>query len=115
MPTRPIAQKIVIAAATTSTGNSTATAKFGLAYSGFTLYHRSAGSTKNIAFKPQGSVGESGFWTDLMAATTGSTAAAGLAVNTTSAFAADQVRINVTANATTGNTALTVWVVPRKA
>lgn len=111
MPVRPVAQKIVIAAATTSTGNSTGVALFGMARQPFTLYHKAVGSTKNIAFKVQGTVGESGVWVDLIAATTGSTS--GTAINTTSAFGADKVRVNVTANATTGNCALTVWVAPQ--
>lgn len=112
MPVRPVAQRIVIAAATTSTGNSTDVAEFGMARNPFTVYHKSVGSTKNIAFKAQGTVGGSTVWVDLMAATTGSTA--GTAINTTAAFGADKVRLNVTANATTGDTVLTVWVAPKQ-
>lgn len=111
MPVRPVAQKITIAAATTSTGNSTGKAYFGMARNPYTLYHKATGSTKNIVFKAQGTIGESGVWVDLIAATTGSTA--GTAINTTSAFGADKVRLQVTANATTGNTALTVWIAPK--
>ena len=111
MPVRPVAQKIAIAAATTSTGNSTGKVLFGLARNGYSAYHKVTGSTKNIVFKLQGTIGESGVWVDLMAATTGSTA--GTAYNTTAITAADAVRVNVTANATTGNGALTVWVAPR--
>lgn len=110
-PSRPIAQKITLPAATTSTGNSTGIARFGVGMSAASIFHVTSGSTKNIAFKAQGTVGQSGIWTDLMAATTGSTA--GASINTTVALTFDAIRLNVTGNATTGNTVLYAWILAR--
>lgn len=65
-------------------------------------------STKQVSWKLQGSVGNSGGWVDLVAATssTGSTVVA-----TTAGIPVTRVRINVTGNGSTGNITSTWHVV----
>jgi len=83
--------------------------------SALTAYHLVSGSTLNIVFKVQGSAGQSGVWSDLTAATTGSTA--GTVYNSTATLTFDKARFQVTANAwtstsTTGLLAVTLLARP---
>lgn len=107
MPVRPIAQRIRVTS--TSTGASTGVALFGLAKTLATVYQQQTGSTKDIVWKAQGTIGESGMWVDLMAQRAATTYVA--AVNSTAGVLFDQVRIRIVTNDTTGNATLTGWVI----
>lgn len=106
---RPTPQTLTISG--TATGSSTDNIVYGQGYSNFGLIHVTSGSTKNMSFTLQGSIGETGVWTKLMAITTGSTA--GAMMNSTAALIVDRVRITSTANLTTSTGhELSVTVVP---
>jgi len=105
MSDRPIAQKVTYTS--TSTGVA-GTVGFNGAVSTATITHLVTGTTEDITFTAQGSIGVSGIWTALLAATVGSVT--GVSANTTGAMTFDKVRINVTANAfTSTSTNLATW------
>ena len=82
MPGRPVTQKITYTS--TSTGSSTGVAYFGTGMSNASAHHVISGTTKAYTFTLQGSVGASNLWTNICAATTGSTG--GTLVNSTVAM-----------------------------
>lgn len=110
-PRRPTAQKITVTS--TSTGASTGVARFGTGMSAASVTHKlTGGTTKAVSFQLQGSIGESGIWTALTAATTASTG--GAVKNSTATLTFDACRLILTANDTTGNGVLTAWVLARE-
>lgn len=100
---------------TTSTGTGViGTAQFGTGMSAASAISYSTLTTQNVAFQMQAAIGDSTKWFNLnAAATTASTAAAGTLTNSTVAMTFDKIRINVTANASTGNGRLDVHVLAR--
>ena len=109
-PFRPTAQKVSI--------TSTATGAVGIAYFGegmsaFSVTHKlTGGSTKAVSITAEASLGESGVWKAMLAATTVSTG--GAIANSTGAASFDKVRVRITTtNDTTGNGTLTCWVLAR--
>ncbi len=109
MPGRPVTQKITYTS--TSTGSSTGVAYFGTGMSNASAHHVISGTTKAYTFTLQGSVGASNLWTNICAATTGSTG--GTLVNSTVAMTFDKVRLNFSANDSTGNGTFTAHVSAR--
>jgi len=108
MPIRPVAQKITITS--TSTGGSTQVARFGVGMAVASAAYTFTGTTKNKSFTLQGALGSTSVWFNLSAATTASTAAGGAVVTSTATAVFDKVRLNVTADASTGNGTLVAWV-----
>ena len=106
---RPVAHKINLT--TTATGPSTGIALFGTGMSAASYTHWQNGSTKDVTFALQGSLGDSGVW----AALTGTVAAStvGAAGNSTATLTFDKARINLVANASTGNLDLAFWILAR--
>jgi len=109
-PVRPVAQKLSITS--TSTGT-VGTAYFGEGKSAFSVSHKlTGGSTKAVTITAQGTLGESGIWKQLIAATTVSTG--GAIANSTGSMVFDAARVQITTtNDTTGNGTLTAWVLAR--
>lgn len=109
-PVRPVAQKLSITS--TSTGT-VGTAYFGKGMSAFSVSHKlTGGSTKAVTITAQASLGESGVWKAMLAATTVSTG--GAIANSTGSATFDAVRVQITTtNDTTGNGTLTCWVLAR--
>lgn len=109
-PRRPTAQKLSITS--TSTGT-VGVAYFGEGMSAFSIAHKlTGGSTKAMSITAQATIGESGVWKAMLAATTVSTG--GAIANSTGAATFDQVRVQITTtNDTTGNGTLTCWVLAR--
>ena len=102
----------VLTITTTSTGRS-ASAKFGVGMSAVTAAYTVSGTTEGYTFTLQGSIGRSGIWTNLTAATTASTA--GAVVNSTVATTFDKVAVNLSANGSKSSegAALTFHILPR--
>ena len=106
---RPTPQALTITG--TATGESTDTVVYGEGYANFGIVHVTSGSTKNMSFTVQGSIGVTDVWSNLIAITTGSTS--GLMVSSTAGLIVDRVRVQSTVNLTTSTAhVLTVTVLP---
>ena len=103
---RPVATLVWNGATTTGISGATSTAIGGIAYMGLPITKTavliSNASTKAVTAILEGSMGHSTSWVALHAFTTGGTTGANLLVNSTATFVIDKVRLNVSANASTG-------------
>ncbi len=115
---KPNAAQIIYTVGT-ATGSSTDFIMYGAGYREFGVASVMSGTTKDVTFAIEGSIGEAGAWTALMAGDVASTttAVSGLTgwafVNTTVAQVVDRVRITVSANTSTSTgTQVAAWIVP---
>ncbi len=108
-PSRTTPQTLTISG--TATGESTDTVVYGEGYKNFGIVQVTSGSTKNMVFTVQGSIGVTNIWSNLIAITTGSTS--GVLINSTAELIVDRVRLRSTANLTTSTAhVLTVTLLP---
>lgn len=101
MPSRPVAQEIA-AVTSTSTGAASGAVNFGTGMTAASFVLTFTGSTKAVSAQLQGSMGHSGSWFAISAATTMTTGAAQL-ITSTGTMVFDKARFVLTTNATTGN------------